>query len=228
MGVIYLRTCLTNGKQYVGQTIDFKNREHQWKLLKWRYANQSLTEDRNKYGLDNFKTEILEECDNSKLDELERYYIEKFNTVYPNGYNTNEGGTINFKHSSETKKKMSEIAKSKKHTFKKGHNPWNRGIKMSEEFSKKCSSAKKGCKGFFKGKHHSEESKKKMSDAKKGKQNTSLSKIVYKYNSEGKLIDKYPTTQIAGKENNCSQSLISLACNDGKIHKGYKWSYEPL
>lgn len=228
MGVIYLRTNLVNGMQYVGQTVDFKNREHQWKLLKWRYANQLLTNDRNKYGLDNFKVEILKECIDSDLDYWEKHYIEKYNTIYPNGYNTNEGGTINFKHSSETKIKMSEIAKRKKHTFKKGHNPWNKGIKMSEEFSKKCSNAKKGCKGTFKGKHHSEEAKKKISNAKKGKPNTASAKIVYKYNLEGKLIDKYPTTQIAGKENNCSQSLISLACKDGKTHKGYKWSYNPL
>lgn len=228
MGVIYLRTNLVNGMQYVGQTVDFKNREHQWKLLKWRYANQLLTNDRNKYGLDNFKVEILKECIDSDLDYWEKHYIEKYNTIYPNGYNTNEGGTINFKHSSETKIKMSEIAKHKKHTFKKGHNPWNKGIKMSEEFSKKCSSSRKGCKGSFKGKHHSEESKKKMSDAKKGKQNVALSKIVYKYNLDGQLINTYPTTQIAGKENNCSQSLISLACKDGKTHKGYKWSYNPL
>lgn len=226
MGVIYLRTNLVNGMQYVGQTVNFKNREHQWKLLKWRYANQLLTDEREKYGLENFKVEILEECDDSKLDELERIYIEKYNTIYPNGYNTNEGGTINFKHSSEAKRKMSEIAKTKEHTFKKGCIPWNKGIKMPEEFSKKCSKAKKGCKGTFKGKHHSEETKKKMSDVKKGKRNTALSKIVYKYNLVGELIDVYPSTQIAGKENNCSQSLISMACNDGKIHKGYIWTYE--
>jgi group I intron endonuclease len=91
MGVIYLRTCLANGKQYVGQTIDFKNREHQWKLLKWRYANQSLTEDRNKYGLDNFKTEILEECDIENIFDREKYYIEKYDTYY-NGYNETLGG----------------------------------------------------------------------------------------------------------------------------------------
>lgn len=34
MYVVYLRTNLVNGKQYVGQTKDFVNRERKWNNLK--------------------------------------------------------------------------------------------------------------------------------------------------------------------------------------------------
>ena len=37
--------------------------------------------------------EVLEECDDAnKLCELEKYYIKKYNTIRPNGYNISDGG----------------------------------------------------------------------------------------------------------------------------------------
>lgn len=56
---IYLRTNLINGKQYVGQSGDFETREKQFKRINQRYANKILSKDRRKFGLDNFKLEIL-------------------------------------------------------------------------------------------------------------------------------------------------------------------------
>ena len=59
---IYLRTNLVNGKQYVGQTNDIERRNKNWNTLSVRYANKFLEADRDKYGLTNFKTEILAEA----------------------------------------------------------------------------------------------------------------------------------------------------------------------
>ena len=44
-----------------------------------------------KYGKENFVVEKLCDCDNSQLDELERYYIQLYDT-YNNGYNLTVGG----------------------------------------------------------------------------------------------------------------------------------------
>ena len=44
-----------------------------------------------KYGKENFLVELLCECDDNELDELERYYIEYFDS-YNNGYNLTTGG----------------------------------------------------------------------------------------------------------------------------------------
>lgn len=228
MGVIYLRTCLVNGKQYVGQTKDFKKRESAWKCIKWAYANQLLTEDRNKYGLENFKTEILEECDNSKLDELERYYIEKLNTIYPNGYNDNEGGSISFHHSEETKEKISK-ANSGKNNGMFGAVPWNKGVKdcFSEETIKLMSEKAKGNTSAT-GHILNEESKNKISDSKKGVPNKKLAKRVIRILNDG-TTEEYDSA--ADSTRQTGYSHIDAACR-GKYHshghllKGSVWYYK--
>ena len=40
-----------------------------------------------KYGVDNFKIEIIEECEDKDRFDKEHYYIIKFNSLEPNGYN---------------------------------------------------------------------------------------------------------------------------------------------
>lgn len=64
-----------------------------------------------KYGFENFYFEILE--DNIKtqkeLDEREKYYIQKYQSLCSqNGYNIELGGNSIGKHSEETKRKISQ------------------------------------------------------------------------------------------------------------------------
>ena len=124
---IYIRTNIANGMQYVGQTSNIKRRDYKFYNLKNFYANDYLTSERNKYGLDNFKTDILAETDTrEKAWELEQKYINEYCSKYPNGYNLSDGGpgTNGLKASDETKKKLSQ---------KLG------GLKRSEEFKEKIS-----------------------------------------------------------------------------------------
>lgn len=91
---IYLRTNLVNGKQYVGQTGNFRRREKAWGCTKLGYANWYLNEEREKYGLENFDVSILAEVDTQEESwELEQNYIEQLGTKYPDGYNMSDGGT---------------------------------------------------------------------------------------------------------------------------------------
>lgn len=115
--IIYLRTNKINGKQYVGQTNNFDRRQKQWNCLKWDYANKYLSEDRNKYGLENFETTIIDESENkNEAWELEKIYIKKYNTKFPNGYNLSDGGRgrTNCFVSDETRMKISKAHKGKK------------------------------------------------------------------------------------------------------------------
>lgn len=129
MGVIYLRTNTINGMQYVGQTRNLVKREYDWKCTKSKYSSQLLIIDRDKFGIENFSLDILKECDDSELDKWEMYFIKEFDTIYPKGYNENDGGTSGFHHSEHTKHKISDSEK---------------GRKFTEEHKTKISNALKG------------------------------------------------------------------------------------
>lgn len=185
MKCVYVRTNLINGKQYVGQTTDFENREETWRYSN-DYAGSLINRAREKYGYDNWSVKVLVECDTQdELNKWESYFIKELNTFKPNGYNLTYGGDgcSGFKHSEETKKKISDAHKGKntgqrpdwvRRKISEGHKGQkptygHLGKKHSEETKRLLSDINKGKPGKFKGKHHSEESKKKMSDAHKGK-----------------------------------------------------------
>lgn len=200
MGVIYLRTNLVNGMQYVGQTKNFKVREGHWKCFKLRYANQLMTDDRKKYGLENWSVKILEECENDKLDELEKFWIEKLDTMYPNGYNCTRGGAITFKHSDETKHKISE-ANSGEKNGQYGKDPWNKGIKgcFSDETLKKMSESNMGNTSAL-GHTVSEKVKKAISVKKKGVSNVKLTKPLEQFDrTTGETVKNWSSVAEAKK-----------------------------
>ena len=110
--IIYLRRNLINGKCYVGQTCNFKQRNNDWRRLNKCYSKH-IDVDRELYGLDKFTVEILAEADSrDEAFELEKRFIADYNSVWPNGYNISTGGYSNSgvhnKHSEETKQKISE------------------------------------------------------------------------------------------------------------------------
>lgn len=45
-----------------------------------------------KYGFENFQVEILGEFEVNQLDKKEKYFIEQYNSLAPNGYNVKDGG----------------------------------------------------------------------------------------------------------------------------------------
>ena len=114
--IIYKITCLINGKSYIGQTVkDLKSRWNQH-ISQVRYVGGNsnrkicryLHTAIKKYGIQNFKIEILEVC--SSLEELNKKeieYIKNLNTLAPNGFNLNGGGNNRSVISEETRKLLS-------------------------------------------------------------------------------------------------------------------------
>lgn len=83
-----------NGKSYIGITKwDFNTRYSSGKWWLWSH-NKHLKIACKKYGLDNFNHEILWEgqCSEEELFNLEKLYIEQYNSFIPNGYNLTLGG----------------------------------------------------------------------------------------------------------------------------------------
>ena len=195
VGYIYLITDTTNGMKYTG-----KHHYHIEGQLDPNYHGSGVI-IKNIYRKrpETLKEEYIKTCySEEEMCSDEQYYINFYDTLWPNGYNLTEGGD-GVLPSDETRRKMSESHK--------GKPPHNKGIPMSEETKKKLSEAIKekfiydeeyrrkiseahknisddvhrkmsesrkklyssGMKHPMLGKQHSEESKKKMSESHKGK-----------------------------------------------------------
>ncbi len=197
--IIYKTTNKINGKSYIGQTVhSLRQRKHghvsaALSVRDTTYFHRAL----RKYGSENFSWEILQECDTiEELNQLEIFYIGYYNTFGNNGYNLTVGGKsglVGFKHTDESKRKMSEAQKGKKlseetkrrmskvqknkvvsketrRKISEGH----KGFKLPEKVRRKISVA---LKGKFTGKNSplygkpfSKEHRRRMSEARVGKQ----------------------------------------------------------
>lgn len=80
---IYKITNKLNGKSYIGQSI------HCGKRLDEHYKGNDQLIDQviQLEGIENFTIEILKTVDKQDLCYWEDYYIIKYNTIFPNGYN---------------------------------------------------------------------------------------------------------------------------------------------
>jgi group I intron endonuclease len=94
MGYIYLIENLVNGKKYVGQSIqkDINKRWNTHKQVNKHSIGTCLFNAYKKYGIDNFKFKLLCICFDEDTDKYEEDYINKYQTLYLNGYNMIEGG----------------------------------------------------------------------------------------------------------------------------------------
>ena len=93
---IYCITNKINGKRYVGKTtqsIEERFKEHCKDSQKERCEKRPLYDAMNKYGIENFIIECLEEIeDESTLSEREIYWINELGTYGKGGYNATKGG----------------------------------------------------------------------------------------------------------------------------------------
>lgn len=114
MGFVYKITNIVTKKLYIGQTKELdpltRWKRHQATFTK-NVGCPALRDAVKKYGVDNFKFEVLIICFDEDRFNYEKEYIKKYNTLVPNGYNILEGGIggAGFKgkyHSEETKSKL--------------------------------------------------------------------------------------------------------------------------
>jgi group I intron endonuclease len=92
---IYIITNIINGKVYVGQSTDIRQRwwHHKYELNKQIHSNRHLQGAWNQYGKENFEFSILELCEENDLDNREIYWISEYNSKNPEfGYNLSDGG----------------------------------------------------------------------------------------------------------------------------------------
>lgn len=118
---IYKITNMANGKIYIGKTSHIEKRwlDHikKSKTLDWHLYNSM-----RKYGIENFCMEIIEEVSNSRVDDIEQYWIAKLNTTDPDiGYNVHIGGSGGDTYSNRTDDEKASFKKIMSNVMRKRH-----------------------------------------------------------------------------------------------------------
>jgi group I intron endonuclease len=200
MGIIYEIINTINNKSYIGQTrrsLNERINNHKNEKVK----NTPLYNAIRKYGWENFDIQIIDNCEISKLNDNEIYWIVEKNTLYPNGYNLTSGGN-QYGHNEYTKNKISNLRKGIK--FSDAHKENIRksrlGTTIPESQRKKMSKSHKGI-------IHTEETKRKL------KYNQPHRKEVGRFDVCGKLVKKYESIKDASRDLNCSPGNVSECCN---------------
>jgi group I intron endonuclease len=147
---IYRITNVSNNKIYVGSSIDIATRiqTHKADLSKKRHANEKLQRAWDKYGPDSFEFSVIEIVKN-KFDLLDReqWWIDAIDAT-KNGYNIAPiaGNMLGYKHTNETRKKLSLSLTGRKlpPEVRQKMSDRMRGVKKTPEHIAKVSAAQKG------------------------------------------------------------------------------------
>lgn len=132
--IVYCHTNKINGKKYIGITSSSLKRRCGSNGINYRTCRYFYYAIK-KYGWDNFSHCILEENITENMAKYyEKYYIKKYNTLSPNGYNLTDGGEV----PSPTKEVREKLSKS------------NTGKKASDETKAKMSKSRIGHEGYNK------------------------------------------------------------------------------
>lgn len=111
VGHIYLIERIgKKSKYYVGQAVSHRKNHGKYRLFGYEgrfrdHISEALCNTKKKqcwylnnairrYGKDAFNVSLLETCALTDMDEREQYYIQEYNSLYPNGYNLTTGGKV--------------------------------------------------------------------------------------------------------------------------------------
>lgn len=230
---IYKITCVPTQKIYIGQSRNIYKRwyNHSYALNVKRHRNSYLQRAWNKYGQDNFKFEIIDRCNINELDNKEKYYIQKFNSMNKDcGFNLDSGGQ-HPKLSHETIKKLKRISGKPVVQFDIYGNEVAK-YRTIDEASKKCSINKSSiiecCKfktrlaGQFQWRFNSKNVDCMMlTDCNH--------RNVLQFDKNGMFLKQYISVKEASNATGVSQSGIVCTCERKQSHAGgYIWRYITL
>lgn len=94
MAYIYKIVNDINDKVYIGKTIyslEKRWSEHCYDSTTRKNEKRPLYNAMNKYGINHFQIQLVEECSVSELSDREIYWIQYYNS-FNNGYNATKGG----------------------------------------------------------------------------------------------------------------------------------------
>ena len=246
MGFIYKITNTITGKLYIGETC-MKDPVQRWKghlnSIKQGRGCPALRDAIKKYGLENFKFEVMIICFDDDRFIYEQEYIKRYNTQSPNGYNILKGGIcgggfIGHKHSEETKqilskkskeyysdpekrREMSDLIREKMKGINiservRNSEKWQAYIKDRRNGNKTLSEEQKKKISLGLKRYFSSKDENSISEARLKLSNIKIAlegKTVSQFDIKGNYIKTYPSISTASRETGISQKTISNNLN---------------
>lgn len=227
--VIYKIQCKENNKIYVGQTTKFRKRvvQHKSNLRNNKHCNPLLQNSWNKYGEKSFIFEKIDTCKSfDELDVKEDKWINKLETLHPNGFNLKTGG-VSCRFTDVMKEK---IIKSNSKTVGK-YDKEKRLLKVypsakdaTKEINGATSSINTACRnqkvsyGYL-WKYLSDDWNFEQYEGRIGK-------MIWQYDDKGNFIKSYnDITQCTEQTGLSKEAIASVANGYREYHKGYKFFY---
>ena len=96
----------TADRWYVGQAYDIRKRFKDHRAMAFTKTRKHLYLSLRKYGHTAFAWRILERCEKAELNKREKFWIQRLNSVEPNGYNLTTGGDRLFEFTPTVLEKM--------------------------------------------------------------------------------------------------------------------------
>lgn len=213
---IYKISQINTNNFYIGSAVNIPKRwvRHRSQLDANTHHSKYLQRVYNKYGKDSLTFEVVEFCEKNQLLAREQHYLDELKPIF-NSYKV-AGSPLGFKHSEETKRKISELQKGKKVNFsEQGRANIIAALKKprSEETKRKMSEAAKKRNHDYlrapevvekvaakhRGMKRSEETKKKISQSKKGKKMSEQTLLEMKKRMQTEEIRKKISEKNKGK-----------------------------
>ena len=210
MGYIYKIINQVNGKMYIGQTTlsikeRWKSHNNSWKLFN---DCRALYAAFDKYGIENFEIEQVEECSNEEIDEREQFWIQKYDT-YNNGYNLTLGGSGSRVFDQDLIRKL-----------------WDEGLTVSEIAEKIGSTRACVRKNLVDYENYTIEESRHRGGKHKGITN---GKPVKQFSLQGDFLEIFPNAVVAAESIGLgrAESTNIRSCAKGlrKSAYGYRWVY---
>ncbi len=207
MGIIY-KIISPNNKIYVGQTYNLNQRMDDYKCIRHRSKKSIIIASIMKYGWKNHIMSVLEEVDDSKLDEREMFWIKELNTLYPDnkdGMNLTKGGLgcrQSWKHDKD------RVAKAR---LRCGVNAPGYGKKLSVEAKMKISAAVS--------KYNKENNKKPLPQCYKTAQRNNKNPVIC-YDVDGNFLSEYDSIKDASKILGIDRKTANDALLGKQFHGG--------
>lgn len=142
---IYKITNKLNGKSYIGQSIHCGKR-----LDEHCKGNQLIDEIIQIEGIENFSFEILKQCSKNEMSIWEDYYIIKYNTMFPSGYNKRWNCSEDLRKILKINKQEEAPIEEKKEKIKIKEVKTIKENKIENKYLRRVPATRKGENGFIK------------------------------------------------------------------------------